>query len=173
MNEHVEKLLAAYYDGELSGRSLEQVEIHLKVCEACRAELENLAALGAMLQESHEMEPRLSSEQFAAQVGLRLPREQSRPPLRRGLTGMWYAVPIFLLFAWVFADAVLTQTAWLNVAVDLGLWRLPAGFSPGASSLNPLAIRLGISAATGLGLLAWAASWWMRASGRNSSGRTE
>ena len=52
MNEHVTPWLGAYHDGELRGRRLQQVETHLAHCAACRAELEELRALSALLQES-------------------------------------------------------------------------------------------------------------------------
>ena len=166
MNEHVEKWLAAYYDGELAGANLEKVEAHLAVCEPCRAELETLVALSALLQESPAPESLTSSKQFAAQVGLRLPRRQERPAWQRGLTVLWYAVPAFILLAWVFTSAVLTQTRWLGLAFDLGLWPAPAGLEAGLGPFSPLALQLTLSAVAGLGLLGWAVSWWVRTAGR-------
>ena len=51
MSNHVTEWLNAYYDGELKGKRLQQVEEHLIECEACQAELESLQGLSALLQE--------------------------------------------------------------------------------------------------------------------------
>ena len=51
MSNHITEWLSAYFDGELKGRQLQQVEEHLAECEACQAELESLHGLSVMLHE--------------------------------------------------------------------------------------------------------------------------
>lgn len=165
MNEHVERWLAAYHDGELGGHRLQKVEAHLEDCEPCRAELEKLRILRALLQESTGHGDLIPLDQFVAQVGLQLPRRPVQPPWRRWLERLWQLVPVTLLLIWVFFQAVFTQTALMGIALDLGLWDdlrgiLPPGPPPGA--WGPFVWNLGLSALIGLAFLAWLASWWIR-----------
>jgi anti-sigma factor RsiW len=106
MNEHVTHWLAAYHDGELRGRRLRQVEDHLAECAACRAELDELQCLSALLRESPAAEGLLSPERFAAQVGLRLPRRPTKPAWQRTLETGWRLAPAGLIGAWAFVQAV-------------------------------------------------------------------
>ena len=49
--QHINHLLDEYYDGELSPARRRQVEAHLDVCADCRAELEQMRQLSALLAE--------------------------------------------------------------------------------------------------------------------------
>ena len=106
MNGHVMRRLAAYHDGELRGRRLQQVEEHLPGCAACRAELKELQCLSALLQESPAAEVLLSPERFAAQIGLRLPRRPTKPAWQRTLETGWRLTPVGLVGTWAFVQAV-------------------------------------------------------------------
>jgi predicted anti-sigma-YlaC factor YlaD len=106
MNGHVTHWLAAYHDGELRGRRLRQVENHLAECAACRAELNELRCLSALLQESAAVEGLMPAERFVAQVGLRLPRRPTKPAWQRTLETGWRLAPAGLVGAWAFVQAV-------------------------------------------------------------------
>ena len=57
MNEHPGDLLSALLDGELSVAEADQVEAHLRGCEACRAELDEIAAARSALRELPTLAP--------------------------------------------------------------------------------------------------------------------
>jgi hypothetical protein len=121
MTEHVTTWLGAYYDGELKGLRLQQVEAHLAHCAACRADLESLRALATLLQESPAAENLTPPERFVAQVGLRLPRRPERPAWQRGLEIGWRLVPVGLFGAWTFVQAVFVVAGLALVALQMGL----------------------------------------------------
>jgi anti-sigma factor RsiW len=162
MTDHVTTWLAAYHDGELTGRRAKKVEAHLAECALCRAELESLRALSAFLQEGPTPEGLLPPEQFVAQVGLRLPRRPQRPLGQRvALTG-WRLVPLAVLGTWLFLQTVYV-VAWmvrLIPGLELGLvvdflplsvgdvWRLVL-----ANLIVPMVLVLLY--------WSWLASWWV------------
>jgi len=121
MTEHVTAWLGAYHDGELQGRRLRQVETHLSHCATCRAELEKLRALAALLQESPAAGNLTPPDRFVAQVGLRLPRRPEQPAWQRGLEIGWRMVPVGLLGAWAFVQAVLAVAQMVLFALRVGL----------------------------------------------------
>ncbi len=121
MNEHVIPWLNAYHDGELHGRRLRQVQVHLEHCAACRAELEELQALTTLLQESPVPEGALPPERFVTQVGLRLPRRPTQPAWKRALEAGWRLVPAGLLGAWAFVQAVFIVSGVALRALQMGL----------------------------------------------------
>lgn len=122
MSEHVTEYLSAYHDGELAGRRLRQVDAHLDECASCRAALDKLHALSALLQQAPAPERLERPDRFVAQVGLRLPRRQEQPPGKRALGFAWRLAPAALLGAWVFSQAVFF-VVWLLMWV----WRTSAG----------------------------------------------
>ena len=131
MNEHVTAWLGAYHDGELQGHRLRQVEAHLAHCATCRAELEKLQALTTLLQESPAAEGLTSPERFVAQVGLRLRRRPEQPAWQRALEAGWRLVPVGLLGAWAFVQAVFTVAGVVLTALRMGLGGdLVAGLLP-------------------------------------------
>jgi predicted anti-sigma-YlaC factor YlaD len=121
MTEHVTAWLGAYHDGELQGRRRHQVEAHLAECATCRAELEGLRALSALLQESPVAVDLTSPERFVAQVGLRLPRRPEQPAWQRALEAGWQLAPVGLLGAWTFAHAVFIVAGVVLLVLRLGL----------------------------------------------------
>jgi hypothetical protein len=145
MNEHVTTWLGAYHDGELRGRRLRQVEDHLARCAACRAELEGLQALAALLQESPAARDLTPPEHFVAQVGLRLPRRPERPAWQRALEVGWRLAPLGLLGAWAFVQAVLIVAGAILAALRLGL-----GGDVGAAWLLASPGELGLAEVFGL-----------------------
>jgi len=121
MTEHVTAWLGAYHDGELQGRRWRQVEAHLAHCATCRADLERLRALAALLQESPAAGDLMPPERFVAQVGLRLPRRPERPAWQRGLEIGWQLVPLGLLGAWAFVQVVFVVVGVVLVALRMGV----------------------------------------------------
>ena len=79
MKPHVTEWIPAYYDGELRGARLGQVEAHLEGCTDCRAELEQLRRLSVLLGEAAEVPARLEPGVFTAQVNARLTPPAARP----------------------------------------------------------------------------------------------
>jgi hypothetical protein len=147
MIEHVTAWLEAYYDDELVGRRVRQVEAHLAECAMCRAQLEELGRLSALLQESPKAVEITSSERFVAQVGLRvaqddrlrvaqddglrLPSRPERHPWRRGLEIGWQLTPVLLVGAWAFVQAVFIVTSFILLGLQVGLGGdLAAGLLP-------------------------------------------
>ena len=121
MKDHASRWLGAHLDGELRGLRRRWVVSHLEECSACQRELNSLKTLRALLQESPAMEPAIASDRFAAQVALRLPRRQERPPAQRALEMGWKMVPVGLLFVLAFVQTVFILAGVLRVALWLGL----------------------------------------------------
>ena len=160
MTDHVTAWLAAYHDGELTGRRAQQVEAHLVECAPCRAELASLRALSALLQASPAADGIVPPEQFVAQVGLRLPRRPQRPFGQRMTLVAWRLVPFALLGTWLFLQMVFA-VAWIV--------QLVPGLAPGMDFL-PLSVagvrrlamaNLIVPMALALLYWSWLASWWV------------
>lgn len=167
MIEHVTAWLGAYHDGELGGRRSRQVEAHMADCASCRAELESLRALTALLQESPVPVGLMPAERFVAQVGLRLPRRPVQPAWRRALEVGWRLTPAGLLGAWAFIQAVFVVSRAVLVALELVLGgsvtvALRAGFLGIGAFGWFWVFNLALSGAIGLLLWSWLASWWAR-----------
>jgi predicted anti-sigma-YlaC factor YlaD len=104
--QHVDHLLAEYYDHELSARRCKHVENHLAACPACRESLERLRLLTGTLAECVLPETLTRAEQFRARVALKLPRRDTAP--RRSISWTWLLVPVGLLCV-----LVMIQGLWL------------------------------------------------------------
>lgn len=133
MSNHVTEWLNAYFDGELGGRRLEQVEEHLAMCEACQAELESLKDLSRLLLEPAAPEL-VSVERFTAEVNLRLPRRQTAISADRIFEVSWWMIPAGLLAAWIFIGTAFTVSDIVSAASRLGLLRDLSGWLASASS---------------------------------------
>lgn len=120
MANHVSEWLNAYFDGELTGNRLRQVEDHLAECEACQAEWDSLQGLSALLHEVPEPEF-APVERFAAQVSLRLPHSKPVTSARKALEIGWWMIPVGLLAAWVFMNTTFLVNDMLSVANNFGL----------------------------------------------------
>ncbi|HET90882.1 MAG TPA: hypothetical protein ENN99_09125 [Chloroflexi bacterium] len=149
MTQHVTARLHAYHDGELSDHQRRQVDTHLAQCEACRAELETLRQLTALLHQAAAAPTITSPDRFVAQVGLRLPRRPAEPAWQRVLKVGWRLTPVGLLGAWAFLQAAFLVSGILLGALYLGLgsetW---AGLLPASGSGSWLAQALSLSDAS-------------------------
>ena len=196
MNEHVTDWLGAYHDGELHSHRLQQVEVHLNRCQVCRAELQKLRGLSALLQECSVPVLLTSPNRFVSQVGLRLPRRPSQPAWKALLETGWRLTPALLLGAWAFMQAVFAVASAILYALQSGAvgdvvseWLPPLGTpwlariaSLSGTSLEGtdrlmLQVLSSLTRSTVLnmflliviGLLywSWLASWWARSQHRN------
>lgn len=120
MSRHVSEWLSAYYDGELRGSRLREVETHLAECSLCQADLKSLESLSQLLREAPV--PELSSpERFASQVNLRLPHQRAVESGKRILEIGWWMVPVGLLAAWIFIGTLSLVSSILSAANGLGV----------------------------------------------------
>jgi len=144
MSRHVTNWLGGYLDGELRYARLWRVESHLSQCAACRAELEHLRRLSALLQESPAPEDITPPERFVANVGLRLRDRPGQSAPQRALEMGWRLVPVGLLGALAFVQSVfvasgVTQLAlWMGLGGDVVARLFPAGGGLGLIDLLQL-----------------------------------
>lgn len=120
MSDHVTEWLNAHLDGELKGRKLQRVQEHLAECDACRAELESLRGLSALLQEAPAAEF-ASQERFVSQVNLRLPERRTKQTRGRLIEAGWWMAPVGLLMAWIFISTAVLVSDAVTAAHNLGL----------------------------------------------------
>ena len=120
MSNHVTEWLNAFYDGELKGKRLQQVEEHLAACELCQHELDALQSLSGMLQEI-PMPEFSSPERFATQVNLLLPQKRTSPPGTRLFEVAWWMIPVGLLAGWVFISTAALLGDAMNTAKNFGI----------------------------------------------------
>jgi predicted anti-sigma-YlaC factor YlaD len=120
MSNHVTEWLNAYFDGELTGKRLFQVEEHLAGCETCQAELESLEKLSGLLQATPtpEFTP---LERLAAQVSLRIPHRQVLISRKQVFDVGWWMIPVGLLASWVFISTAFALGDVLSAASTFGL----------------------------------------------------
>lgn len=121
MSEHVTEWLSAYLDGELRGSRLQHVEEHLLECGICEAELESLQRLSELLLAAAvpEFPP---ADRFAAQVSLRLSRQQTMAARRGEILEIgWWMIPVGLLAVWIFMSTSSFIGDILSAAASLGL----------------------------------------------------
>ncbi|MBN1934399.1 MAG: zf-HC2 domain-containing protein [Anaerolineae bacterium] len=117
MAQHVNHLLAEYYDNELNAHRRRQVETHLDECATCRAELERMTQLSSLMEAYTLPEASTPVETFRAQVMLKVSRRKRSPLPSR--TWVWYAIPVSLGGALLALEAV---TALLILAVSALSW---------------------------------------------------
>lgn len=121
MTGHVDAWLTAYYDGELGGRRLREVEAHLAECEACRAQLDELAGLSALLMDAPQPADLTPPDRFVAQVQLQLPRQPVEAGCRpRAVELGWNLAPLGLFAVWAFIQAVAIVSEVVEVALEQG-----------------------------------------------------
>jgi predicted anti-sigma-YlaC factor YlaD len=192
MSEHVQEWLNAYLDGELSGWRCERVEKHLAECPTCRAEMEVLRRLSQAVQQVPLPQDFPPAERFAAQVMLRLPRQQAQPARRTTRELGWWLAPAALLVAWAFVQAVFWLSTGIWTASEIGLlgeaaaWLAPEapgsgmltgalqwlGVMPGGSMQQiaglsegigwNLLLQLVLEGGLALLYLGWLVTWWQR-----------
>jgi anti-sigma factor RsiW len=188
MNGHVRDLLPAYFDGELQGASLKEVEDHLKGCSGCRHDLDQLRKLSALLQIAPGPERQVSARRLASQVELRLKEPERRPRWQKALKAGWQVAPLGLLFVWGFLEAVLVVSSLIaalggfeellagQVSFQELVLSLPVVFSPGllaraAAVLSGLRwgdpffglvlLQLELAVMIAILLWGWVASYWV------------
>jgi len=190
MSNHVTEWLNAYFDGELKGRQLRQVEEHLAECEVCQAELESLGNISGLLHEV-PLPDFPSPERFATQVNLLLPQKRTPTPQRRLFEVGWWMIPVGLLAVWVFISTAILLGDAVSVAKSFGLLdKTTASFISAPSETADVTSTLGqfgmlqgnslqwaertesftrglfpqviFQAAVALLYLAWFAVWWAR-----------
>ncbi len=126
MNLHVTELLGAYYDGELTSNLKHQVENHLFDCETCRAELESFRELSSLLK-ADVVPPHISTERFAANLTLSLPRQVVQSPSRKAFEIGWWLIPVGALGVWLFLQITFSLSSVVLTLSETGL--LGNGFS--------------------------------------------
>lgn len=190
MSTHVHEWLNAYYDGELRGNRLQQVEEHLAECELCQTELESLDRLSTLLQEA-PVPAFTREERFASQVSLRLPHKKPFPFRKQVVEAGWWMIPVGLLGAWVFLGTAFFVSDLVSTANRLGLLNnVSAWLTSGSSNQAAWTATLGqfgILSGTTLGwaetteaftrtslpfitiqisiallYMSWIAIWWVR-----------
>ena len=120
MTNHVIEWLSAYFDGELTGKRLFQVEEHLAECDACQAELESLEKLSGLLQAT-PLPEFTSPERFAAHVSLRIPHKQVTLSRKQVFDFSWWMIPVGLVASWIFLSTAFVLSDVLSVAANFGL----------------------------------------------------
>jgi predicted anti-sigma-YlaC factor YlaD len=120
MHNHVTEWLNAYLDGELHGNRLHQVEAHLAECKVCQAELRSLQDLSGLLHKVPAPEF-TSSERFATQVNLLLPKRPVTVPRSRLFEIGWWMIPVGLLAAWAFVSTASIVSNMFSAANNFGM----------------------------------------------------
>lgn len=120
MPNHVTEWLNAYFDGELHGHRLQQVEEHLAECEACQAELESLGNISGLLHEI-PLPDFPSPERFATQVNLLLPQKRTATPGNQLFEVGWWMIPVGLLAVWVFISTAILLGDVMSAAKNFGI----------------------------------------------------
>ena len=134
MSDHILEQLGAYLDGELHGKNLNKVEMHLDECMTCQEEYASLKALSATLHEA-PLPDFPSPEAFAANVALRLPRKPVLPRRDKAMAFGWWLAPIGLIAIWMFisttnlvSDAI-TFANTFGILTESSAW-LASGSAP-------------------------------------------
>jgi len=118
MDEHVNQWLGAYLDGELNREKQRTVKTHLATCHSCQAELEELKHLSTLLKTMGSENKLTPDAHFAAQVALKLPRQQVPALASTAARISWWLVPAGIMGAWVFLQTVLVVS---NLALAASL----------------------------------------------------
>jgi len=140
---HVTARLQAYHDSELDPRKAEAVETHLSKCEMCLAELEALETLSALLHELPSATCLVPEDRFAAQVALRLPREEISTLPERTLIWGWWLVPVMLVATWAFVQTAAILTSGIAALLRLGVGSEVAGpLIPGQTAASGFGLGL-------------------------------
>lgn len=127
MSSHVTEWLSAYFDGELHGSRLQQVEEHLAECQTCQAELDSLHGLSGLLHEIPVPEfP--SPERFATQVNLLLPHKPIATSDSKLFEIGWWLVPIGLLASWIFISTTTIVSDMVTAANQIDILKNVSGW---------------------------------------------
>ena len=200
MAKHITEWLNAYLDGELNGARTSQVEDHLAECAECRAKLEELRGLSALLRETAPAGEFIPTERFVANLTLNLPRQPGHSQPRNALEIGWWLTPVGILGTWLFLQVTFFLSRLVLTASNAGLlgntFASFKGNPPQALWLETLARLLGnqpgfISmlnktdlfiqnmqgafiwqALLAIIYLVWLVSWWFRQQNQSSNSET-
>src|SRR3990172_3194839 len=121
MAKHVIAWLSAYLDRELSNAQLRQMEEHLAECDECRAELEQMRNLAALLHATTPTDEFLTTERFVANLTLNLPRQPAQSQPRKALEIGWWLIPVGALGVWLFFQVTFSLSSVILTASETGL----------------------------------------------------
>jgi hypothetical protein len=121
MSEHMHEWLSPYFDGELNGARLHQVESHLAECDECQGELARMQELSSLLRDTAPDGEFISTERFVSNLILNLPRQPEQPQTRKALEIGWWLIPIGVLATWAFLQVTFSLSSLLQTASDAGL----------------------------------------------------
>jgi hypothetical protein len=121
MAKHITEWLNAYLDGELNGARVNQVEDHLAECAECRAELEEMRGLSALLRETAPTGEFISTERFVSNLTLNLPRQPEHSQPRKILEVGWWLTPVGILGTWLFLQVTFLLSRLVLTASNAGL----------------------------------------------------
>lgn len=122
MSEHVNEWLSPYFDGELYGARLRQVENHLAECDECQAELARMQELSALLRGTTPTGEFISTERFVSNLTLNLPRQSEQPQTRKALEIGWWLIPVGVLATWAFLQVTFSLSSLVQTASEAGLF---------------------------------------------------
>jgi hypothetical protein len=191
MHEEMRALLNAYLDGEIQGRRLREMEIHLASCAECQKELGELRLVSERLRADTRVEVP-SAERFVSQLTLSLPRRPQQERRAKPGSLAWWLVPAGLLMglAFIQTSTALTnlvtfanltgllgnasqwlgsgqESVWLGAAATVFGGQLLA--QPALTLLNNVSLSvtnlfIGYVAQAFIALLycAWLGAWWFR-----------
>ncbi|MEP7134129.1 MAG: zf-HC2 domain-containing protein [Chloroflexota bacterium] len=120
MSNHVTEWLNAYFDGELHGSRLQQVQAHLITCKTCQDELDALGNVSGLLHEV-PLPDFPSPERFATQVNLLLPHKRTLTPSRRLFEVGWWLIPVGIVATWVFITTAILLSDVVSTAKNFGI----------------------------------------------------
>jgi predicted anti-sigma-YlaC factor YlaD len=197
MSEHMHEWLSPYFDGELHGARLRQVESHLSECAQCRAELERMQELSALLQGTTPVGEFIPTERFVSNLTLNLPRQPESTQTRKALEIGWWLIPVGVLGTWVFLQVQNATNAGLFGSTFAWLQGNPPQTQWLATLTNMLGSQFGFTSQMvfsmlnnadlfihnligpflwqgflGIIYLGWLASWWFRQQSLNSHVQT-
>jgi hypothetical protein len=118
-NEHLEKWIGPYHDGELKGRRLRMVEKHIQACSFCQEELGSFQSLSSIIQDTPGVVEHIGPEAFVSKVLFQLERKPERILIHQVLHSGWRLAPAGLLGTWAFLQAVFIVSGLLSFGLNL------------------------------------------------------
>lgn len=129
MSAHIDDLLNAYLDDELSFQEKHRADAHLTACPQCQVKLAQLRELSHMIRKTATLAPPSSPQAFLADLETRLPERKSSA-VQRFFEVAWALFPGGLALSWGLVQALFITVFALNLA-------LLAGWLPEINALLP------------------------------------
>lgn len=120
MHKKMEILVNAYFDGELHGEELEQVNRHLAVCPDCQAALEEVRQVSHLLKTA-PLPEFTSTEHFISNLALKLSHNPARDGVSKKTYSTWWLVPAGLLGVFFFFQTAILVSNLVGVVEFTGL----------------------------------------------------